>query len=93
MRRKTCEYGERGFLEPRSPVVQSKANRRAHDSVPALTRFDRMEVRTLRCEGRRAMNLMKETNGHLNSLNILCLRNLGFPTEREFLGNGVTVVV
>ena len=28
MRRKTCEHGERGSLEPKSPVVQAKANRR-----------------------------------------------------------------
>jgi hypothetical protein len=51
MRRETCEHGERGFLEPKSPVVQPKANRRASEAVPALTCFERMEVRTLRCEG------------------------------------------
>jgi hypothetical protein len=51
MRRKTCEHGERVSLEPKSPVVQPKANRRASEAVPAITRFERMEVRTLQCEG------------------------------------------
>jgi hypothetical protein len=48
---KTCEHGERVSLEPKSPVVQPKANRRASEAVPASTRFERMEANTLRCEG------------------------------------------
>jgi len=51
MRRKTCEHGERASLEPQSPVVQAKANRRASEAVPASTRFERMEATTLRCVG------------------------------------------
>jgi hypothetical protein len=51
MRCKTCEHGERVSLEPKSPVVQPKANRRASEAVPAPTRFERMEARTLRREG------------------------------------------
>jgi hypothetical protein len=51
MCRKTCEHGERGSLEPKSPVVQAKANRRASEAVPAPIRFERMEAATLRREG------------------------------------------
>ncbi len=50
-RRKTCEQGERRSLVPKSPLVQPKANRRASEAVPAPTRFERMEARTLQCEG------------------------------------------
>jgi hypothetical protein len=32
---KTCEHGERVSLEPRSPVVQPQANRRASEEAPA----------------------------------------------------------
>jgi hypothetical protein len=49
--RKTCEHGERVSLEPKSPVVQAKANRSASEGVPAPTRFERMEANTLRGEG------------------------------------------
>ena len=86
MRRTTCEHSERGCLEPKSPVVQSKANRRASEAVPALTRFERMEVRTLRCEGRRAINSMKETNGHLHATFQTVLTELGIPYGTRVLG-------
>ncbi len=49
--RETCEHGERASLEPKSPVVQPKANRRASEAVPVPMCFERMEAHTLRCEG------------------------------------------
>ncbi len=30
---KTCEHGERGFLEPKSPMVQPNPSRRASEKV------------------------------------------------------------
>jgi hypothetical protein len=86
MCRKTCEHGERVSLEPKSPVVQPKANRRASEAVPALTHFERMEVRTLRCE-RASSNELDEGDEWAPTLaEHTVSTELGIPYGRRLLG-------
>ena len=86
MRRKTCEHGERGFLEPKSPVVQPKASRRASEAAPTLTRFERMEGRTLRCEGT-SSNELDEGDAWAPTLaDHTVLTELGIPYGTRVLG-------
>jgi hypothetical protein len=86
MCRKTCEHGERGFLEPKSPVVQSKANRRTSEAVPALTHFERMEVRTLRCEGASSNELDKGDEWAPKLTQHTVFTELGIPYGTRVLG-------
>ena len=68
MCRNTCERGERGFLEPKSPVGPTQDEQKTRlKRFGALAYFERMEVRTLRCLQASSMNLMKETNGYINA--------------------------
>ena len=86
MRRKTCEHGERGSREPKSPVVQPKANRRASEAVPALTCFERMEVRTLWCEGA-SSNELDEGDAWASTLTEhTVFTELGIPYGTRVLG-------
>jgi hypothetical protein len=86
MCRKTCEHGERVSLEPKSPVVQPKANRRASEAVPALTRFERMEVRTLRCEGASSNELDEGDEWAPTLAEHTVSTELGIPYGRRLLG-------
>jgi hypothetical protein len=86
MCRKTCEHGERGFLEPKSPVVRPKANRRASEAVPALTRFERMEVRTLRCEGASSNELDEGDEWAPTLTDHTVFTELGIPYGTRVLG-------
>jgi hypothetical protein len=86
MRRKTCEHGERGFLEPKSPVVQPKASRRAAEAAPTLTRFERMEGRTLRCD-QTSSNELDEGDAWAPTLaDHTVLTELGIPYGTRVLG-------
>ena len=79
MRRKTCEHGERVSLEPQSPVVQAKANRRASEAVPASTRFERMEATTLRCVGTSGNEADEGDEGAPTLTDHTMLTELGIP--------------
>jgi hypothetical protein len=85
-RRKTCEHGERASLELKSPVVQPKANRRASEAVPAPTRFERMEVRTLRCAGTSGNELDEGDKWAPTLADHTVLTELGIPYGRRLLG-------
>ena len=84
--RETCEHGERVSLEPKSPVVQPKANRRASEAVPAPTRFERMEARTLRCEGTSGNELDEGDEWAPTLADHTVLTELGIPSGRRLLG-------
>lgn len=86
MRRKTCEHSERVSLELKSPVVQSKANRRASEAVPASTRFERMEATTLRCEGTSGNELDEGDEWAPTLADHTVLTELGIPYGRRLLG-------
>jgi len=85
-RRKTCEHGERDALSLKSPVVQSKANRRASEAVPAPTRFERMGVRTLRCAGTSGNELEEGDTWAPTLADHTVLTELGIPYGRRLLG-------
>jgi hypothetical protein len=84
--RKTCEQGERVSLEPKSPVVQPKANRRASEAVPAPTRFERMEAHTLRCEGTSGNEPDEGDKWAPTLAEHTVLTELGIPYGRRLLG-------
>ena len=86
MCRKTCEHGERASLEPKSPVVQPKANRRASEAVPAPTRFERMEARTLQCEGTSGNELDEGDEWAPTLAEHTVLTELGIPYGTRVLG-------
>jgi hypothetical protein len=86
MRCKTCEQGERAFLEPKSPVVQAKANRRTSEAVPAPMCFERMEAHTLRCEGASGNDPDEGDEWAPTLADHIVLTELGIPYGRRLLG-------
>ena len=84
--RETCEHGERASLEPKSPVVQPKANRRASEAVPVPMCFERMEAHTLRCEGASSNELDEGDEWAPTLADHTVPTELGIPYGRRLLG-------